>query len=365
MEGEGGSAAAAAEEAAEEISTFAPPPEAAVARAGSGQLPLTAAQAELSALIEAKLPKHAKVVARPQPGKGKEVSPCWEYFCCIEYDNGTPEQVMCLVRVRDNANVTSVCGKLQAKKRDNSTTNYQRHLKDTKCPAHQAAHGHVITASGRTDASKRRKADAAIGRSISSSTSSCGGSSKAFPVATGRGSIGYHLPKAQPALASKAQHEEYKRRLVLLSAVDLRPCSISSGHGFQALIGHVAPAFAGYELCNKTFDRILIEEYNAAKAQVVAALETQHNDLCGQPFCSLQLDLGSEANRSFFTLSVSLLDAAFNYQRLMLVNREFPLQHKADDISAFIVQVRSVTPSNHHASTTMCVTMCAAQCVTC
>jgi hypothetical protein len=273
-------------------------------------------------------------VPRPEPGKGKEASACWKYFCCLRYEDGS-EKVMCIIRGKDHKGEQKVCGAVMTKSRANTTSNYQRHLQQIKCSAHQAALIDVKKASARSNETKLKKQHAAIG--YSSTTS------KAAPaVATGAAAITHHLKAPRTPTASAADLKLYTKWVVLWSAIDMRPCSISSGLGFQGLIAHVAPAFAGRTIDNKTFDKVLAEEFGVVKEAVVAALQAQHEQLRGQPFCGMQLDLGSEQNRSFCTLSVLLMDSTFAVKRFTLVTREFPLQHTADDVAGWITDVSPI-----------------------
>jgi hypothetical protein len=106
---EGGSAAASAAEAAEQRSmdeggsAAASAAEATEAAPATSGLPLPAAARELRELTQQKLPKGARVVPRPAAGKGKEVSPCWQYFCCLAYDDERKAEVMCIVRIGECA----------------------------------------------------------------------------------------------------------------------------------------------------------------------------------------------------------------------------------------------------------------------
>jgi hypothetical protein len=230
---------------------------------------------------------------------------------------------MCIVRIGEE-----LCGQRFVQKSDNSTSNYMRHLKDTKCTYHTAAHRAVLESSARSSVAKEKKRVAVIG---------CGAQRT---VAVGAAAITHHMLTPRSSRASPRDMQEYTRRRVLWSAIDMRPCNVSSGDGYQLLIGHIAPAFAGPTLNSQAFNTALQQEYVTVKDAMISKLQQQHDELRGLPFCSVQLDLTTELNRSFCTLSVSFIDSTFTYQRFMLVNRDFPLDHKAAQISAWITLVR-------------------------
>jgi hypothetical protein len=311
------------------------------AATGGGHLPpLSADQQQLKNLVDARLKQlkdGASTKPPPAAGKGKEVSPCWQFFTCVDYkDKPDQHSVMCIVRDTAGDGTVSICGTILQRHPTNSTSNYVAHLSKSKTAGHVHAHLACQKGSARSASTKGKKQLAATGQPATTS------GDKGLKLALPSRQIVPHMRRVHLPQASKAQMQAYRRHVVLFSALDLRPCSVDSGDGYQLLVGNIAPAFAGNKLHTHTFDKELKDEYVKLKDAVVDALRNQHKELRGQPFCCLQLDLTTETNRSWLTMSVSFMNADFEFERLTLVNREFPLDHKAAQVAAFIVEVSQI-----------------------
>ena len=289
--------------------------------------PLTIAASERTALLRValgNLPNKTGKIATPPASMAKDRSPIWKYFCMMEYAEPLEEDkhVMCSVVMTTSAGKSKVCGIPFALSKASSPYNYERHLKrahPTEAVAYKAA-------SVRTAISKSERTDAAGG----------GGSS------SGGGSAGTALSRAfsRASAGNVQQIKDFQKRLVLWSAIEMKPCNIAASTGFQLVIAMAAPAYAAHsKMHHTTFDNLLIEVHQATKELVITKLREQRDFLFGEPFCALQTDLTTTYNRAFITLSVSFVDSNFDFCRFSLVTREFPLDHKSVQVQAWIVGV--------------------------
>lgn len=296
--------------------------------------PLLVAASERTALLRAalgKLPNKTGRIAAPPASMSKDRSPIWKYFCMVEYAEPSDDDkhVMCSVTMTTSAGNSKVCGIPLALSKSSSPYNYERHLlraHPTEAVAYKAA-------SVRTINSKSKSTDAAGG--ASSSGGGSGGTAAASSL-----SRAFARSSAINVQQQQQQVKEFQKRLVLWSAIEMKPCNIAASTGFQLVIAMAAPSYAAHaKMHHTTFDNLLVEVHQATKELVITKLREQRDFLFGEPFCALQTDLTTTYNRAFITLSISFVDSNFDFCRYSLVTREFPLDHKSVQVQAWIVGV--------------------------
>lgn len=186
-----------------------------------------------------------------------------------------------------------------------------RHLKNG---GHPAEHKDVDTRSSRTTTAKQRKASAIAERVVSDRN--------------------IQAQLARPALLSQQKRKKHDRRYMLMCVSDLRPFSMNAGEGFELFVGGLSAGYAAQRTHQGTLDKLLNDEYVRVQTMVQEQLNQLHTAAAGEAFCSFEVDMTTTANTSYCTFSINYISEQWTYERLNLCTREFPLDHKAVQVTA-------------------------------
>jgi hypothetical protein len=154
----------------------------------------------------------------------------------------------------------------------------------------------------------------------------------------GNGS-GIRAAFAKAQAMSAEQRAKHDRRYMLMCVSDLRPFSMNDGEGFELFVGGFSPSYAVQHTHHQTIAGLMDQEYITVRDSVIATLKELYISAAGEPFCSHEIDMTTTANTSYCTLSVNYISAEWVYERVSLCTREFPLDHKAVQVAAWVKQV--------------------------
>ena len=114
---------------------------------------------------------------------------------------------------------------------------------------------------------------------------------------------------------------------------------MNGGEGFELFVSGLSPTYAVQQTHHTTITDLLNVEYIKVQDAVTATLKKLYLASAGEPFCSYEIDMTTTANTAYCTMSGNYISAEWVYERVNLCTREFPLDHKAVQVAAWVQQV--------------------------
>lgn len=107
------------------------------------------------------------------------------------------------------------------------------------------------------------------------------------------------------------RRERLNRKYVIWCVVNGMPWKAVDNIGFKLIIAEWDPVLAATPPSFQTLDRVFLDMYDAAKAEMIKIIDGVRRDNKNYgydgPFCSLQIDRTSEENVEYMALSIQLI----------------------------------------------------------
>ncbi|KAK3273385.1 hypothetical protein CYMTET_18372 [Cymbomonas tetramitiformis] len=153
--------------------------------------------------------------------------------------------------------------------------------------------------------------------------------------------LGVTLEERSTAKLSKETRAFHTRNFVVMCVVDLRPPEMRYGIGYQFYMAGFNSRWATEPPHHHTLDKVLLEEYAAAKETAIGRMKEHLKYVKYGPAMHGQLDLWTSSNgEPYGAFSVCYVDlVSGERERICLAVRLFPGEHTSKDCSQWMKQL--------------------------